>query len=562
MAAMVSALLEGAELHVAERIDPPADHTPLIEMGVEAVDLWHRSHRAPTAIRLEPDLPRPWLPGRCLMTGRAMPMPFDLVSLDFTMTRPTDCFATSSGLATGNDVSEAAAGGVAELLERDLTQLFHEATSPERRALEIDLQSIDDDIVVRLIRRIQRAGYDVRLWSLGQQVGIAAVRCVIVAHGQPEMPPTAGSGCHPDRSIAAVRALLEAVQVHATLVAGGRDDLRPCDYDDPRGRKLDMIFRTLSFDRGALTWTAVPDTPVADAAAALDVLLGVVERRSSLPVVGIEHDSGVDGLFVFRVLAPGLLDPCRAQPPVAEKLYAEPIARRGRGAVMFVGPSLGDAAVPSNVERLPPAIGGDLSRLLGNLPSAVGLVDGCFGTAPSVWHKEILALLAAGVPVLGAASLGALRAAELSAFGMVGVGRVFEAYREGAVIRDDAVMLVHGPFELGSRALTVALIDAEAAIDRVPLPDRDRRMLQRIVRTTPYYERSWDRCLRTFTARTGLEPPIAAETLIAQPSIKQADTLMLMRLLQDGLTHAPVGLPDPPITAGYARLLAATPAPP
>ena len=50
---------------------------------------------------------------------------------------------------------------------------------------------------------------------------------------------------------------------------------------------------------------------------------------------------------------------------------------------------------------------------------------------PAVWHKEILWAIGQGVHVFGAASMGALRAAELAPFGMRGVGRIFEAYRDG-----------------------------------------------------------------------------------------------------------------------------------
>jgi hypothetical protein len=74
--------------------------------------------------------------------------------------------------------------------------------------------------------------------------------------------------------------------------------------------------------------------------------------------------------------------------------------------------------------------------------------------------------LAAGIPVYGAASMGALRAAELAQFGMVGVGRIFEAYRDGVLEPfdepfedDDEVAVLHGPPELGHRAMSEALVN-------------------------------------------------------------------------------------------------------
>ncbi len=67
--------------------------------------------------------------------------------------------------------------------------------------------------------------------------------------------------------------------------------------------------------------------------------------------------------------------------------------------------------------------------------------------------------MAQGIHVFGSASMGALRAAELAAFGMEGVGAIFEAYRDGALEDDDEVAVVHGPAESGYRALSVALVN-------------------------------------------------------------------------------------------------------
>ena len=45
--------------------------------------------------------------------------------------------------------------------------------------------------------------------------------------------------------------------------------------------------------------------------------------------------------------------------------------------------------------------------------------------------------------------MGALRAAELHVFGMVGVGRVFELFRDGLLEDDDEVAVAHGPADSG-----------------------------------------------------------------------------------------------------------------
>ncbi|MBV5331336.1 tfuA protein, partial [bacterium] len=71
-----------------------------------------------------------------------------------------------------------------------------------------------------------------------------------------------------------------------------------------------------------------------------------------------------------------------------------------------------------------------------------------------------------------ASSMGALRAAELHVFGMVGIGRVFADYRDLIHEDDDEVAVIHGPAELGYPALSEAMVNiratiAQAVVERV-----------------------------------------------------------------------------------------------
>ncbi|MEV7304560.1 TfuA-like protein [Streptomyces clavifer] len=50
-----------------------------------------------------------------------------------------------------------------------------------------------------------------------------------------------------------------------------------------------------------------------------------------------------------------------------------------------------------------------------------------------------------GVHVIGAASIGALRAAELAPYGMLGVGSVYAAYHRGDITADDEVAVGQAP---------------------------------------------------------------------------------------------------------------------
>lgn len=113
---------------------------------------------------------------------------------------------------------------------------------------------------------------------------------------------------------------------------------------------------------------------------------------------------------------------------------------------VFLGPTLlvseARKILPEAVYH-PPIACGDLTRLLRLQPKVVLIIDGLYESVPAVWHKEILLLLEKGVRVVGASSMGALRASELHHFGMEGVGKIFKSFRDGALNDDDEVAVLH-----------------------------------------------------------------------------------------------------------------------
>lgn len=136
-------------------------------------------------------------------------------------------------------------------------------------------------------------------------------------------------------------------------------------------------------------------------------------------------------------------------------------------AYIFLGPTLPVAEARAELDAvyLPPVSAGDLFRLCQRRPKAVGIVDGCFEHVPSVWHKEIMWIMAQGVHVFGSASLGALRAAELDSFGMRGVGRVYQAVKDGTLDRDDEVAVAWEEGPDGYRALSDAMVSIRATLE-------------------------------------------------------------------------------------------------
>lgn len=153
-------------------------------------------------------------------------------------------------------------------------------------------------------------------------------------------------------------------------------------------------------------------------------------------------------------------------------------------ALVFLGPTLAVEEakhIAADAVYLPPAAQGSIIQAVRrHRPRAILIIDGLFQSEPAVRHKEILWALDQGIAILGAASMGALRAAELHAFGMVGIGLIYRWYRRWPGTPDDAVAVVHTPPELGSEALTVSLIDLLMTIrraERQGFLDREQRSL-------------------------------------------------------------------------------------
>jgi len=118
-----------------------------------------------------------------------------------------------------------------------------------------------------------------------------------------------------------------------------------------------------------------------------------------------------------------------------------------RRIIVFLGPSLeretADAILPA--EYYPPAKRGDLLRAAQEGADVICLIDGVFHQESAVAHREILTAIKKGVRVVGASSMGALRAAEMDTLGMTGIGEVYRMYKSGELISDDEVALVFDP---------------------------------------------------------------------------------------------------------------------
>lgn len=135
---------------------------------------------------------------------------------------------------------------------------------------------------------------------------------------------------------------------------------------------------------------------------------------------------------------------------------------------VFLGPSLrkSDARSLVDADYYPPARKGDVYRIMASGVKTIILIDGVFHGTPAVWQHELLDAMEEGIRVVGASSMGALRAAELRDFGMIGHGKVFEWYRDGVIDGDDEVALLHAPEEFDFQPLSEPLVNIRSTLGK------------------------------------------------------------------------------------------------
>lgn len=488
--ALMSALMEAYE-HAAAEATRPSIRMLSAEDAAAAPDcadpaLLPRDRRAP-----EPANATPWVAFERIDGHTPLWLPEDLVHLRLTvpdMNSSGGYLISTNGLAAALDADAATLHALCEVVERDAIA----CALDERGCLRLDRYPplVVEDVMLAdaglgtILSKIMDADVDFTITDITHDIGISVVHCRLTERaslGKYLAPPCDGVGCAPTPVEAVRRAITEAAQARSTLVSGMRDDIlrrtyrivaTPSNGSRPGARPLDALPEGPGIVSSALDWVMckLADRGMHDASVlTLDSREGAVALRVVVP--------GLDGVPMSAGYMPGkraraaqsnnatfVAD--RARQKLAPATPKTTVVRQTR-PIVFLGPSLSrkEALQLLDADYRPPASQGDLYLAARARPPVIALIDGSFLTGPSVWHKEIIWALSQGVPVWGAASMGALRAAELEEQGMQGIGAVFEAYRRGFCLPDDHVAVQYAPAELGFSALTTAAVDMANALE-------------------------------------------------------------------------------------------------
>lgn len=220
---------------------------------------------------------------------------------------------------------------------------------------------------------------------------------------------------------------------------------------------------------------------------------------------------------------------------------------------IFAGPSFKKEDLPASeiFDLYPPVKYGDIAKLVLTSEekplTAIAIIDGYFHQTAAVWHKEILFALANGVPVYGASSMGALRAAELKSFGMEPHGAIASSYISGSFPgfmdhfeADDEVAFLFGPAELGYPT-TLALVDVRWRLQQALEEGEIERTLAQDVLTAMkdiWYQNRTDASFfetyRAYCQKNNLDADILLDKMKARSlSLKKEDALSLIRHLSN-----------------------------
>lgn len=201
--------------------------------------------------------------------------------------------------------------------------------------------------------------------------------------------------------------------------------------------------------------------------------------------------------------------------------------------IVFAGPSISHEEVRSilpHAEVRRPIRRGDLTAIAAG--RVVAIVDGVFDAELAVSPRELRIALKRGVRLHGSSSMGALRSVEVP--GMIGVGRVFELYRDGKIQRDDEVAILLDN-ETG-RALTEPLVNVRFAVERLvgsgSLSAQHGEAIVRAASELHFHDRTYRNILRS-AGLANLQDRDALIQSLKSFDLKREDAVTLLERLDE-----------------------------
>ena len=204
--------------------------------------------------------------------------------------------------------------------------------------------------------------------------------------------------------------------------------------------------------------------------------------------------------------------------------------------IIFTGPSLPpkDAQKVLKADYRGPVGRDDIITALKDKTDIIGIIDGVFHQQPAVSHKELLKALKSGVIIVGGASMGALRASELDDFGMIGVGKVYEAYKNGDIESDDDVAVAFNPdtMEQLSEALVNITYNFKNAYIKGLITRSELENLLKIAKSIYYPKRTYKQILNY--SNINFQKKLSLKTFLDREGndLKREDAILVLKCIK------------------------------
>lgn len=208
--------------------------------------------------------------------------------------------------------------------------------------------------------------------------------------------------------------------------------------------------------------------------------------------------------------------------------------------IIFLGPSLSIEKAKKILEAdyRKPAKKGDLFQLIFNETKIVGLIDGYFLQDYPPTPIEVYNLVKKKeTKVYGSSSLGALRAVELSKYGMIGVGKIFNLFRNGILDSDDEVAVTFTDY---SDYKSEALIDIRYNLflaQKMKVIDKEvKRIILRVSKQTYFPYRTYtdilDKCKQKYPDYRLQIEKFGEYIQSNRKSLKEDDAVLLLKRIK------------------------------
>lgn len=215
--------------------------------------------------------------------------------------------------------------------------------------------------------------------------------------------------------------------------------------------------------------------------------------------------------------------------------------------VVFIGPTAPPqdvlSALPNALVR-PPCRRGDLYRYRILKHPIFLIIDGVFGGPLAIPPREVIDVIQDGAVVVGASSMGALRAADCSPAGALGIGMVYRLYRLRAISSENEVAVTFRedqPYPSLTEPLINIRVALRRAVKRGLMTSADSLSIVAAAESKHYSQRTWSEAFKD----AGVRPPMATQQFLRDVDVKRLDANLAFLRVAKWLRMGSLR-PDPP----------------